>query len=1115
MRPLRLRIEGLRSFRSEVEIDFADRDHVAVVGDTGAGKSSILEAITYALYGKTSFGRQADLMNDTSKKLRVVLRFRVSGDEWEVVRTLRRNQKGEVGQGKAQLQCMDKDGKPLEQVEQVTLVSERVEQLIGLDSNAFLRTVVLPQGHFARLLTEDTQRTKVLRKVWPTEDLEAVGERASRALVDVRQTRARLQDAADRCPEDPAAHLEKLTASAEAAEGRAKEASALAQEASRAQSAMREAAERARTAETERSRLEPGLAQIGEAEAQVAPVAEIERRLDKEEREIKQKQAGVRDQIDNLPSDDDGPGRNDVAEALAKLGDFPELAVAATEAARDMHDKKAEAASRGEAAAQAKATAAKAKEERERHARLRPPLDKAKEGAETRRRDAERAHEHCSRLHQSATDAQAEAALLAEKRTQRTAEAEAAHAEHAKAKEDAVAADTKLDRARRASSAAAAAHGLHPGDDCPVCRQDLPQDWTPPPDEGLADAEEAARTAKKKAQETADRATGARTRLQGIEGQLADARSEARCAFQECRAATADLVARFGDGADAAASGAQAAHAQIADLAGAPGVPDGPDAEPAPLPPLLPRDRLLVPLDEHVRKSADDLARHDEAHEVLADRLEQRSTEAAGAVAEASGAQKLAEAAHSAAVGALNQLNRNVAETPSPYRPSVDLPGDPVELHEIDDSMTVGLAAQAKDRQSVLDHREAQRQKFRQELEQANQDHEDLAQRRDAQVEQPLAKVARCLGPHRDAVLHADDALSFRDASAPDDLSSLADAPAPNAPSATAVPPSAPDAKNPAALQQWMQALRNATSTLIQVAHDLAEQAASDAQAARDQLGEVGRRLAAQHAVQQRSEDSEGEETADLATPPDAPGPPTDPEAVVAAANQAHEDCRLHARTAARDRDEFAAVIDDVQTLRALLREAEELERALDDLDKAFKPAAFLKWLTLRRSRTLLLHASEKLLEISGDKYAFAAPDDDEVQWSVVDEESGEPRSPASLSGGEQFIASLALALGMVEMMARSGGRLESLFLDEGFGSLDRDNLDAAVQALGTVAAQGRMVGVISHVRAVAEQIDHVLAVARTAAGSRAKWLSEAERNRLSVSDTGSEVASAMQGLLE
>ena len=84
---------------------------------------------------------------------------------------------------------------------------------------------------------------------------------------------------------------------------------------------------------------------------------------------------------------------------------------------------------------------------------------------------------------------------------------------------------------------------------------------------------------------------------------------------------------------------------------------------------------------------------------------------------------------------------------------------------------------------------------------------------------------------------------------------------------------------------------------------------------------------------------------------------------------------------------------------------------------------------------------------MSGGKYAFVDPGDADEQWRVLDADSGQDRSPASLSGGEQFIASLSLALGMVEMMARSGGRLESLFLDEGFGSLDRNNLDAAIQA--------------------------------------------------------------------
>ena len=104
MRPVRLLIEGLRSFRAPVSIDFEGRSHIAVVGDTGAGKSSILEAMMYALYGKATFGgSNQELMNDTSMQLRVVLRFRVSGEEWEVARVVRRSSRGAVGATRAQL----------------------------------------------------------------------------------------------------------------------------------------------------------------------------------------------------------------------------------------------------------------------------------------------------------------------------------------------------------------------------------------------------------------------------------------------------------------------------------------------------------------------------------------------------------------------------------------------------------------------------------------------------------------------------------------------------------------------------------------------------------------------------------------------------------------------------------------------------------------------------------------------------------------------------------------------------------------------------------------------------------------------------------------------------
>ena len=91
----------------------------------------------------------------------------------------------------------------------------------------------------------------------------------------------------------------------------------------------------------------------------------------------------------------------------------------------------------------------------------------------------------------------------------------------------------------------------------------------------------------------------------------------------------------------------------------------------------------------------------------------------------------------------------------------------------------------------------------------------------------------------------------------------------------------------------------------------------------------------------------------------------------------------------------------------------------------------------------------------------------------VLDAYTGRLRSPQSLSGGETFLASLALALGLAEVVtSRAGGiRLDTLFVDEGFGSLDPETLELAMRTLDELRAGGRTVGVISHVDAMKEQL--------------------------------------------
>ena len=103
----------------------------------------------------------------------------------------------------------------------------------------------------------------------------------------------------------------------------------------------------------------------------------------------------------------------------------------------------------------------------------------------------------------------------------------------------------------------------------------------------------------------------------------------------------------------------------------------------------------------------------------------------------------------------------------------------------------------------------------------------------------------------------------------------------------------------------------------------------------------------------------------------------------------------------------------------------------------------------------------------------------------VFDAFTGQTRPAQSLSGGETFLGSLALALGLAEVVTAGAGgiQLDTLFIDEGFGSLDADTLEVAMRTLDELRSGGRTVGVISHVESMQEQIPAQLVVEQTSAG--------------------------------
>jgi DNA repair protein SbcC/Rad50 len=138
---------------------------------------------------------------------------------------------------------------------------------------------------------------------------------------------------------------------------------------------------------------------------------------------------------------------------------------------------------------------------------------------------------------------------------------------------------------------------------------------------------------------------------------------------------------------------------------------------------------------------------------------------------------------------------------------------------------------------------------------------------------------------------------------------------------------------------------------------------------------------------------------------------------------------------------------------------------------------------------TLAEAGSKYLYDLSSERYELSVDRD----FYVIDRWSAdEKRSVRTLSGGETFLASLALALALSEQVralsVTERARLDSLFLDEGFGTLDPEMLRVVVEAIEKLSGGGRLVGVITHVRELAEQFSRI-EVEKSPRGSRLQMI--------------------------
>jgi exonuclease SbcC len=325
-------------------------------------------------------------------------------------------------------------------------------------------------------------------------------------------------------------------------------------------------------------------------------------------------------------------------------------------------------------------------------------------------------------------------------------------------------------------------------------------------------------------------------------------------------------------------------------------------------------------------------------------------------------------------------------------------------------------------------------------------------------------------------------------------------------------------------LDTAMSAVRQAADTLIaaadaadatirarqdaQRAGNLAGQAAAEAgfadlEAARRAQRDTPWRAAADQGI--REHEASSRAVAELLADPDldvALDPLADlagAQAAVGQARQAHDDA-VAAYDRAKHRSEqladlaprLAARLDELKPLADRAAEAKRLADLAAGLGANTLRMTLSSFVLAARLEEVAAAASERLLKMTSGRYSLVHTDARRgagrsgLGLLACDGWTGVDRDTSTLSGGETFLASLALALGLADVVTAeaAGTRIEALFVDEGFGSLDEDTLEEVMTVLDGLREGGRMVGIVSHVAELRQRIPAQVRVRKGQAGS-------------------------------
>ena len=1075
MRPIRLRFAGLRSYRSETVVDFDRLDLFAVIGDTGAGKSTLIEALCLALYARKSWKGGAaslnDLITDGVTTMRVELTFTAGGHEWVVTRARHRNASAPIDKLVSPTGGLGADG--------ARSVTERVVEVIGLTYDQFIQAVVLPQGRFDALLAAtEKERNDILTSILDLGDVAETQRRAKSLREEWEPYATAWTVERRRYPDDPAAELQRAV-------DRAGAASALDERLAAAAAELAALLARTEEAAGRHGALQAALRAVPRAPADAAGrlrrLAQARAALDAAEVAASTALAEARREALKIAE-----RRRVVARGDATRDDLMAAASRIRTVIDELPAAEADLAAEGERHAMLAATAIDTTEP--------PQLATAAEAAasaervvgeaELAARAADQAASAADRLVEQLEAARVEVLALdrevaalndrLEAGAAKIRDAEASLDDAGRRRDVAIEAEHD---ALRADAAATAAAGCAPGAPCPICDRSLPDTFVPPhPTEGVAAARDRRAAVERELSQAAEALKELRDHRSKLDGErdATMARRSERASALDClldEAVGAGLA--LSPEADPGSGAGQVSDARIGDARVGGGAAR--DASAGSFVAAAALGAVAKRSDE--ARSALDTARR--AHQ---DALAALHRERAIAQSETAMRQARLDDARSRLDQAITRRERLVgrlADLPDGWdgaaEPAalavllVDLDGAVDELHRLD----------------LRDH------ELSQTAEAAEREILELTRRSADEVDRPAARVLAEVEAHQRAVeglgalVGAGENEPFRRVELP-----LCFAPAPES--------STPDGRTPGAVPPGAVPPGAVPPGAVPPAPAIADAAVADAATLEDLAALIAPVEDAAAAALQRAASAAAQLDAAVAQAGvdrsallDAHGCAT-PAELSERRGEARRD-RAAADAAAGSARE---TIDVVAALDECLAVAAPFLANLRVLEVALRSQHFIAHLVDERERELLAEASRRLKAITDGRFGFVA------DFGIVDVRSGETRSPDSLSGGERFQSALALALALVEIASRGAGKLDAVFVDEGFGSLDHHALDVALTTLGTVAGGGKMVALISHLRPVAEFVDDVLLVTKDEMfGSRIERLDPDAREAMLADD--------------